>query len=254
MKKSIRIIAALLALILVLGGCGSKVDKNLITETINRIDAGEVNYAFNKMQEMNKETLLSAEKEIFGKIVENLNEYLNTNWVSSRTCLIDAKVITELKVYKGMIELMSLEDVSTNALDFINRALKLDKYREWNSFYVEMDNDSFTEMIEYTNLGSRYKNLSWDAATGYYADAYDVAMNAYQRCAYKYEKGMYEAAEMFKAFATVIEKTIYRQEISQIDSNNYDTAMAEYKRVLGEYDAVISEVIDIIEGFPKKIY
>ena len=104
------------------------------------------------------------------------------------------------------------------------------------------------------NQGATYRNTNWTLAVTYYEKAYTVANNAYYHCNGKQNKGMQEAANFYKAYATLIKNVINNKESSAYETNTYTTAHSKYKNILQEYLADLNAVFDIVDTFPTKLY
>ena len=68
------------------------------------------------------------------------------------------------------------------------------------------------------------------------------------------KKGMQEAANWYKVFSEQIRRTINKQDSTTAQDNEYNRVSASYKQMLNEYTSVLSDVIDILESFPNKLY
>ena len=261
MKKIVSLLLVtimLISCISLLSSCdtGSKnnIDTEGIEQVITHIESNELNKALSKCQSLNQETLENSKDAILECILKNLEYYLEyDNWTNTKYALVDTKAIDELKIYKKILNLLPLEDTFTNASTFVSTALKLEKFIEWNDYYKSND-DYLTEAMEYMNQGAPYRNTSWSIAVTYYEKAYTVSNSAYNYFKNSDEKGMQEAAEWYKVLSEEIKRTINKQDSTAAQDNAYSHASASYKQMVNEYISVLSDVIDIIDTFPKNLY
>ena len=236
-------------------GCGSNgADSTSIEKAITHIEANELENALEICESMNEKTLEEGKDKILDCVLKKLNYYLDSdNWTNTNYALIETKAIDELKIYQKILNLLPLDDTFTNATTFVSTALKLSEYTEWNDYYKSNDN-YLTKAVEYMNQGAPYRNTSWSIAVTYDEKAYTVSNNAYNHFKNSNEKGMQEAAEWYKVFSEQIRRTINKQDSTTAQDNEYNRASAAYKQMLNEYTAVLSEVIDVLESFPNKLY
>ena len=256
MKNRIALLLAIvLSLICFLVGCGSNgVDNTSIEETITHIEANELENALNVCKSMNEKTLEKGKEELLECILAKLEYYLDyDNWTNTNYALVETKAIEELKIYQKILSLLPLDDTFTNATSFISTALKLEEYIVWNDYYKSNDN-YLTEAVEYMNQGAPYRNTSWSIAVTYYEKAYTVSNNAYNHFKNSDEKGMQEAANLYKVFSEQIRRTINKQDSTVTQENEYNSAFASYTQMSDEYTSMLSDVIDILESFPNKLY
>ena len=256
MKKQIAfILAVIFSLSCFLIGCESNgADSTSIERVITHIEANELENALKVCESMNEKTLEEGKDAILACVLEKLEYYLDSdNWTSTNYALVETKAIKELKIYQKILSLLPLDNTFTNATTFISTALKLEEYVVWNEYYKSNDN-YLTEAVEYMNQGAPYRNTSWSIAVTYYEKAYTVSNNAYNHFKNSYEKGMQEAAEWYKVFSEQIRRTINKQDSTTTQNNEYNRASASYKQMIIDYTSVLSDVIDILESFPNKLY
>lgn len=256
-KVLIGIIAAVVAIgaLVVAKVAPSNKNTEVIDKVIMHIEANELENALKVCESMNDEKLEKGEERILESILKQLNYYLNNcdNWTNTKYALVDSKSINELKIYQKILNLLPLENKFTNANTFVATALKLEKYIEWNAYYKTNDN-YLTKAMEYMNQGAPYRNTSWSIAVTYYEKAYTVANNAYNQYKNSNEKGMKEAARWYKALSEEIRRVINKEDSTAAQDKEYNNASATYKKMVEEYISVLSDVIDILDTFPEKLY
>ena len=256
MKNRIALILTIvLSVSCFLVGCGSNgVDNISIEKALTHIEANELENALNVCESMNEKTLEKGKEEILECILKKLEYYLDyDNWTNTNYALVETKAIEELKIYQKILSLLPLGDTFTNAITFISTTLKLEEYTVWNDYYKSDDN-YLTEAVGYMNQGAPYRNTSWSIAVTYYEKAYTVSNNAYNHFKNSDEKGMQEAANWYKVFSEQIRRTINKQDSTALQDNEYNRASASYKQMLNEYKSVLSDVTDVLESFPNKLY
>lgn len=256
MKKRITLfLLVVLGLVCFVTSCGSNgVDNTSIEKAVTHIEANELDEALTICENMNEQTRSEGTEKILNCIIKKLEYYLDSdNWTNTKYSLVDSKAIKELKIYQKILSLLPLEDTFTNATTFISTALKLEEYIAWNDYYKSND-DYLTEAMDYLNKGAPYRNTSWSIAVTYYEKAYTVSNNAYNHFKNSSEKGMQEAAEWYKVFSEQIRRTINKENTTTAQDNEYNRASTSYKQMLNEYTSVLTEVIDILDSFPNKLY
>ena len=218
------------------------------------IEANELNDALQLCKNTKNDLNTADTEKIIKALTIKLNRYLNTDtWVLTKYKLVDEKVIKELHIYQKILSALPIENHYTNANKFVSQALNLVKYINWNNYYLKAD-EYFDEMLEYMNMGAEYRGVSWNITISYYQKAYNVANTAYNYYKGKSGKGMVECANMYKAFAGMVDDIINERETSSYDSDAYEHAMAKYKVILQEYIDTLSSIQEILDAFPTKIY
>ena len=232
----------------------NNVDTTDIKRAVMYIKLGELDIALSICQSMDDETRKEGVTAILECILVELDFYLNSdNWTSTELTLVDSIAIDKLKKYQEILSLLPLEDSSTNANTFISTALQLEKYTEWNDYYMA-DDVYLTEIMEYMNQGAVYRGSSWSTAVTYYEKAYTIADNVYNYFKEGNSKGMSEAAGWYKALSEQIKKTINKESITSSEEAEYNHASAEYKQMITEYTIALTEMIAILKSFPNELY
>lgn len=251
-SKSLITIAVLLIIISVCS-CSLSVDKEAIENTIDRIEATELNKALELIQGMDEQTLKAGKDDILAAVINKLNQYLYTStWISSSSCLVKESAIVELENYQSILEALSLDPDTTNADDFVEKALMLKKYTKWNLYYAA-DDDYLSEAQSYMNQGANYKSNP-SIASQYYTKAYNVAIEAYNKFRNYSRSGMKEAADFYYNYAVQINGIISRSGTTSVEDDAYNNASKAYKAMINEYMDALSEVTNIVETFPTKLY
>ena len=238
--------------------CGTNpkdsVNKDAIEQVVTHIEANELSYALSKCQSLNQKSLESGKDKILEIVLIKLKYYLDSdNWIVTNYSLVEEKAIEELKIYQQILNTLPLEDTFTNATTFVSTALKLEEFIEWNEYYKSQD-DYLEEAIDYLNQGSSYRNTSWSTAVKYYEKAFNVTNTAYNHYKDSNERGMQEAAQWYKVLSEQIRRTINKEESSSAQENAYTQASESYQNMLNDYSSMLSEVVDILELFPSKLY
>ncbi len=259
MKKTLTtLVAVFFIAIATLGSAcsgDSKGSKNAdINKIIVHIESNELGTALSACKSTSANTLKEGSDKILACILDELKYYLaSSNWVNTAYALVKTDAINELKIYREILSLLSLGNTFTNATTFVSKALELASYTTWNEYH-KADDNYLAEAQNYMNQGAPYRNTSWSTAVTYYEKAYTVANNAYYHFNGRSGKGMQEAANFYKAYATLIRNTINKKDNSAAEENAYNNASAAYKTIIQGYTDAISEIIDIVKTFPNKLY
>lgn len=232
----------------------SNVDRVAIEKAVTHIEAGELDKAISVCQSMDAETREECVTTVLDCVLVELKYYLNfNNWTSTEYELVDPDAIEKLKKFQSLLALLPLEEAFTNATEFLDTAIMAEKYVEWNDYY-NADDTYLEDVMEYMNQGASYKSTSWSIAVTYYEKAYVLANTAHNHFSGSYASGMYEAAEWYRVFAEQIKRTINREKTTLSQESEYNAASAAYGQMLAEYLASNSEMIELLESFPKKLY
>lgn len=260
MKKIVSLLLIAIMLIssmLIFSSCGSSsksnIDTNGITQIVTHIESNESDKALSKCQTSNQETLESGKDNILDAIKQKLNYCISHSTYKSSTYWINERTVNELKNYKGILALLPLEDTFTNAVDFVNEAVKLEKFIKWNDYASEDDN--YLQAIQnYMDQGASYRNTSWNIAVTYYEKALAVCRNAATAFSNENNYGYKETADFYNAYGTLIYNIIHKKDNTIAEENEFDRAKEGYLRISQEYIDALDEYIKILEKFPTNIY
>lgn len=260
MKKIISLLLItilLLSCASILSSCNQSSESNIDTEGIEQvvthIESNESNKALSKCQAFNQETLNSGKDAILDAIKQELNYCISHSTYKSNTYWINEKTIEELKNYKSILALLPLENSFTNAVDFLNEAVKLEKFIKWNAYASEYD--EYLEDIQYyMGTGASYRNTSWNIAVTYYEKALATCRNAAIAFSNENNYGFKENADFYTAYGTLIYNVIHKKDNTIAEENEFDRSKKEYLRITQEYIDALDEYIEILEAFPTSIY
>jgi tetratricopeptide (TPR) repeat protein len=266
MKKILSVLLAAMMIVscmLSLSACGpdnegnteteSNVNSEIISQIVIHIESNESSKALSKCQSLNAETLEAGKDTILVAIKQKLNYCISHATYKSSTYWVNEKTIDELKNYQGILDLLPLEDSFTNAVDFVNEAVKLEKFIKWNAYSAEEDN-YLQEVQYYLDKGASYRNTSWKTAVTYYEKALTVCRNAAIAFSDEDNYGYKETADFYNAYGTLIYNIINDKDTTANEENEFNRAKEGYLRINQEYIDALDEYIKILEKFPSKIY
>ena len=260
MKKIISLLIAttmLISFVSLLSACDSgsktKVDSDGIAQVVTHIKSNESSKALSKCQSFNQETLESGKSDILDAIKEKLDYCISHSSYKSSTYWINERTIEELKNFKSILDLLPLEDTFTNAVDFVNEAIKLEKFIKWNE-YASEDDDYLQDIQDYMDTGASYRNTSWNIAITYYEKALAVCRNAATAFSNESNYGYKETADFYNAYGTLIYNVIHKKDNTIAEENEFDRAKEGYLTITQEYIDANKEYLEILKAFPTNIY
>lgn len=222
-------------------------------QVVTCIEANDLERAVTLCAELSEVEISAGNDEIFNAIVDRLNAQLNENaWFSTKYYIIEQHTIDDFKKYKTLLTHIGItsSDV-TNALDFVNVILESEQYITYNDFhnFEYVHGNDITNALNYISQANSYSTL--EIITSYYELAYQSMLKAYNGCKNESRAsfGMKEASDFTGEWVRVLDK--WRNGEDETHSNIYNSA---YVSVVEDYQTVLSDVSDILDDFPDKIY
>lgn len=216
---------------------------------ITHIQADEIDKAISTIESLSSSTVEVAKDEILLEIIKKVEKYRNGNtWLITNYDIVKPVAIEELKKYKSLLDLLPLENTTTNIVDFIDNALELESCIEWNEYYKYVSNDNYMEdMIYWIQQGMDYS--SWDLAQYCYQKAYTAANNGYLIYKDNKGKGMDIVTGYFATWVSALNEWRFQNFIDR--DTSYDEA---YNTTLEDYGKVIDSIDEFINSIPSKLY
>ena len=260
MKKTVSLLLAIImfvSCVALLSACGSSSNNNGgtgdIAQIVQHIEANESTEALRKCQSASRKTLETGKKDILDAVTKKLNYFISHSSYKSSTYWIDERTINEIKNFKSILALLPLDDTFTNAIDFVNEAVKLEKFIKWNPYVAEED-DYLQTIQDYLDTGASYRNSSWNIAVTYYEKALSVCRNATTAFSNDNNYGFKEISDFYNAYGTLIYNIIHKKDNTTAEENEFERAKEEYVSITNEYISANEEYLEILKTFPTKIY
>lgn len=260
MKKFLCILSILCILLFTACNSGikkseTKIDKDLIEQVVMNVQANELDEAINKCKSMSDETRKTGAEEIVAEVATQLDLFLGTkSWILTDYSLVSEEVIDDLKQYKILLELLPTYDLNTNTVKFVNKALELGGYTEFNDMHSIFANDYINEVNQYAEKGDEYGSYSYDLAVTYYKKAIQSANSICNYCEKRSSKGMHEIYTFYKLMSNRFARAIEGYDATDSEIKEVDQAYGDFQTISNEYLSAVKEVSEIESEFPTKIY
>ena len=228
---------------------GFGMDTEPIEKAVSHIEKDELDKALEVCKDMDKEVIEYGTYDILEAVTKKLEYYCDfDNWTCTDKYLVDTDAVNVLKAYSGILATLSFDEDDTNVDDFIAAALQLEKYAEWNEYYISNEGEYFTRAMEYIDKG---QEASGDDAVEYYEKAYSELNKAYELYDDSQAKGLKEAAEFYGLYALQIRSTIDGDKISTSDKKAFERAYEDYLNAVKAYNTARTELVSALQALPQ---
>lgn len=226
-------------------------DEAKIDQIVQHLRAGELDAALEKCCTMDDVTLEAGREDILDEVIGNLEDIRKSDWLLTKYELVDVDTIEVLKKYKEILSYLKVEEVFTNADEFVNKALEMEQFIEWNDYYAA-DGDYIEDINYYVDLAE--ESSYWSVAVMYLEEAYDIADKASREYSGEKGKGMVEAYEFYTSYKVMIGNWIDGVDSTSKQKSTFESARKTMVKLLEEYITVYEKAEEIFKAFPSELY
>lgn len=233
-----------------------------VTKISNLITAGSISDAQNEFNTLDHFSIKKGSTQMHIAIVTYLNNYLQEDdWLKSDNT-INVNLINDFKTIRTILTRLEIDTSATNAITFIDSALKLENYTKWNTFSS-------------LNIPSKIKSIHNDLYNGA-----DLISTAAQQTSYRYREAYAEMAEDYFNSVKTASKSLMTSIASKKDEGmqitydylnsmisacsnlsnfqdppqKYYDNVSRYNAVLERWSSDLKSASNIIEKFPNKVF